>query len=75
MKIPAPADIKEAAGSDPDLDPDGDGIDIIDVSGSTFKGKMMVVYDPSRVSWAFRGNSGLRSMARLSRRYTIPTII
>lgn len=42
MKIPAPADIKEAAGSDPDIDPDGDGIDIIDVSGSTFKGKMMV---------------------------------
>ena len=59
VKIPAPADIKEAAGSDPDIDPDGDGIDIIDVSGSTFKGKMMVVYDPSRVFVGISGKFGL----------------
>ena len=58
VKIPAPADIKEAAGSDPDIDPDGDGIDIIDVSGSTFKGKMMVVYDPSRVFVGISGKFG-----------------
>jgi len=33
-----------------DIDPDGDGIDVFDVHGVTYKGKMMVVYDPSRVS-------------------------
>lgn len=27
----------------------GDGLEIHDVSGSTFKGKMMIVYDPSRI--------------------------
>lgn len=37
------------------VDPDGDGIDIVDVSGPTFKGKMMIVYDPTRV---FVGVSG-----------------
>lgn len=31
------------------VDPDGDGIDVFDVKGSTFVGKMMIVYDPSRV--------------------------
>lgn len=31
------------------VDPDGDGIDVYDVSGSTFIGKMMIVYDPSRI--------------------------
>ena len=31
-------------------DPDGDGIDVFDVVGRSFKGKMMVVYDPSRLS-------------------------
>ena len=30
-------------------DPDGDGIEVHDVSGPTYHGKMMVVYDPSRV--------------------------
>lgn len=35
-----------------EIDPDGDGIDIFDVHGSTYKGKMMVVYDPSRVKVA-----------------------
>jgi exopolysaccharide biosynthesis protein len=29
-------------------DPDGDGIDVFDVTGRSFAGKMMVVYDPSR---------------------------
>ena len=38
--------------SDPSIDPDGDGIDIFDVHGDTYKGKMMVVYDPSRVKVA-----------------------
>lgn len=37
---------------DPTIDPDGDGIDIFDVHGDTYKGKMMVVYDPSRVKVA-----------------------
>ncbi len=31
-------------------DPDGDGIDVFDVIGRSFKGKMMVVYDPSRIA-------------------------
>ena len=34
------------------IDPDGDGIDIFDVHGDTYKGKMMVIYDPSRVKVA-----------------------
>ena len=38
-----------------EIDPDGDGIDVVDVKGSTFKGKMMIVYDPTRV---FVGVSG-----------------
>ena len=33
-------------------DPNGDGIDVYDVSGGSFTGKMMVVYDPSRMSVA-----------------------
>ena len=31
------------------IDEDGDGIEIVDVHGPTFKGKMMIVLDPSRV--------------------------
>lgn len=31
------------------VDEDGDGIEIVDVHGPTFKGKMMIVLDPSRV--------------------------
>lgn len=38
-----------------EVDPDGDGIDIVDVRGTSFKGKMMIVYDPTRV---FLGVSG-----------------
>ena len=45
------SDTLEAA-ADPSVDPDGDGIDIFDVHGDTYKGKMMVVYDPSRVKVA-----------------------
>lgn len=45
--------VKEtAAESGTVIDPDGDGIDIFDVHGDTYKGKMMVVYDPSRVKVA-----------------------
>lgn len=43
---------------DPAIDPDGDGIDVIDVSGATYKGKMMVVYDPSRVFVGISGKFG-----------------
>ena len=43
----------EEVGSEEEvLDPDGDGIDIFDVHGDTYRGKMMVVYDPSRVKVA-----------------------
>lgn len=38
-----------------EIDPDGDGIDIVDIKGSTFNGKLMIVYDPTRV---FVGVSG-----------------
>lgn len=30
-------------------DPDGDGVDVFEVIGRSFSGKMMVVYDPSKV--------------------------
>ena len=42
-------------GTDSQVDPDGDGIDIVEVIGSSYRGKMMIVYDPSRV---FVGISG-----------------
>ena len=32
-----------------DLDPDGDGIEVHDISGPMYHGKMLVVYDPSRI--------------------------
>lgn len=32
-----------------ELDPDGDGIEIHEISGPTYHGQMMIVYDPSRV--------------------------
>lgn len=54
---------------DETIDPDGDGIDIIDVSGSTYKGKMMLVYDPSRV---FVGTSGKYGATELGK--TLPDI-
>lgn len=42
-------ELQQGGTEDANIDPDGDGIDIFDVTGGTFKGKMMVVYDPSRV--------------------------
>ena len=32
-----------------ELDPDGDGIEVHDISGPMYHGKMLVIYDPSRV--------------------------
>ncbi|MGN1340396.1 MAG: phosphodiester glycosidase family protein [Oscillospiraceae bacterium] len=49
---------EKSAQEDETIDPDGDGIDIIDVSGSTFKGKLMLVYDPSRVFVGVSGKYG-----------------
>lgn len=46
------SDVVSETLSNPDIDPDGDGIDIFEVHGDTYKGKMMVVYDPSRVKVA-----------------------
>lgn len=51
------------------IDPDGDGIDILDVSGGTFKGKMMLVYDPSRVFVGISGKFGETEYGR-----TLPDI-
>lgn len=46
------------AQQDESIDPDGDGIDILDISGGTFKGKLMLVYDPSRVFVGVSGKYG-----------------
>lgn len=44
---------EEESDTEPEIslceDPDGDGIDIFDVHGATYSGKIMIVYDPSRV--------------------------
>ncbi len=32
-----------------ELDPDGDGIEVHDISGPMYHGKMLVIYDPSRI--------------------------
>ncbi len=42
----------------PTNDPDGDGIEIIDVVGSTFNGKLMIIYDPNRVIVGVSDNLG-----------------
>ena len=42
-------------------DPDGDGIAVYDVHGPTYRGKMMVVFDPSRVKVATIDNYGISS--------------
>ncbi len=49
IQIPTKTDDNTEGKKDENIDPDGDGIDIFDVKGTTYKGKMMVVYDPSRV--------------------------
>lgn len=41
------------------VDPDGDGIDIVEFSGSTYKGWMMLVYDPTRVFVGVCGEFGV----------------
>ncbi len=64
VTIPAADKTESAAQADPDIDPDGDGIDIIPVSGSTYKGKMMVVYDPSRVFVGISGKFGLEEQGK-----------
>ncbi len=43
---------------DQEVDPDGDGIDIVDIKGGSFKGKMMIVYDPTRLFVGVSGNFG-----------------
>lgn len=45
-------------------DPDGDGIDIVDVTGATFRGKMMIVYDPTRVFVGVSGEFGADKYGR-----------
>ncbi len=57
VKIPEKTD--KPGGTDKNVDPDGDGIDIYDISGATYKGKMMVVYDPSRVFVGISGEFGM----------------
>ena len=47
-----------------EVDPDGDGIDIVDVTGPTFKGKMMIVYDPTRVFVGISGEFGQDKLGR-----------
>lgn len=42
-----------------EVDPDKDGIDIVDVTRNTYKGKMMIVYDPTRVFVGVCGPFGL----------------
>ena len=46
------------------VDPDGDGIDIVDVVGSSFRGKMMIVYDPTRVFVGISGEFGVDKPGR-----------
>ena len=41
--------LNAGASSVNELDPDGDGIEVHDVSGPMYHGKMLVIYDPSRV--------------------------
>lgn len=56
-----------------EVDPDGDGIDVVEVRGSTFKGKMMIVYDPTRVfvgvSGAFGADKSGRAMMDIYNSY------
>lgn len=69
VQIPTAAEKDNTEKADPDIDPDGDGIDIVEVSGSTFKGKMMIVYDPSRVFVGISGPFGLTEQGK-----TLPEI-
>ncbi len=44
--------------TEPEKDPTDDGIEIVDVQGSTYNGKMMIIADPSRVSVGTLPNYG-----------------
>lgn len=47
------------------IDPDGDGIDILEISGPSYRGVMMVVYDPTRIfvgTPQYLGGAGLTLM-------------
>lgn len=41
--------VSDVPAAEEDLDPDGDGIEVHEISGPTFHGFLMIVYDPSRV--------------------------
>lgn len=43
------AKIANAGAAVNELDPDGDGIEVHDISGPMYHGKMLVIYDPSRI--------------------------
>ena len=51
-------------------DPDGDGITVYDVHGPTYRGKMMVVFDPSRVKVATIDHYGISSPGK-----TLPELV
>lgn len=51
-------------------DPDGDGITIYDVHGPTYRGKMMVVFDPSRVKVGTIDQYGISSPGK-----TLPDLV
>lgn len=57
VQIPDKTD--PSAPKNENVDPDGDGIDVFDIKGGTYIGKMMVVYDPSRVFVGTSGEFGL----------------
>lgn len=46
------------------VDPDGDGIDIVEVTGENFRGKMMIIYDPTRVFVGVSGKFGKEEPGR-----------
>ena len=54
-------------------DPDGDGIEVYDVHGSTYHGKMMIVFDPSRVKLGVIDNFDLdmggKTIMEISEKY------
>ena len=51
-------------------DPDGDGITVYDVHGPTYRGKMMVVFDPSRVKVATIDSYGISTPGK-----TLPELV
>ncbi len=56
--VQIPADPAKNPSKGENVDPDGDGIDVYEISGATYKGKVMVVYDPSRVFVGTCGDFG-----------------